>query len=1017
MLSVGVGAFGLEPTDPGDTLAESSLQTTALPGEPSSTHASSTGSLSAENLVGLSTDYSNEAASEITAPAQIFQHYRIEVRADGSLWELGRGAMGITYKALDLNLRCPVALKVINRDFMNRALARERFVREARAAAQLRHPHIASVFHLGKRGEEHFYAMEFIDGETVDMLVQKRGPLPCELALIIVLQVALALAAAQRGGLVHRDIKPSNLMLLHGHTKAANPAVPAAPAGGVAGGGGTGAADLCVKVIDFGVVKWTAGAPSEDAGSTSAADLTGGGLVGTPSFASPEQLSDGEVDFRSDLYSLGCTLWYLLAGKPPFLGDAFAVVSQHLSRKPPFQELSDGHVPACVIRLLATMLAKNPERRHQSHEEFQQTLDACLREVRALGPATPAARPERGGGIARWPGATWHEQERLRRKRRAWFVAGAVLLAITILLAALMLAPWFRHEGSSHSTAGDFARLPATTRSGPDSERAGDVSPTGSEEKKSVAVLPFENLSERDQRNDYLGDGLAEDITARLARVGKELRVISRFSTMRYKKSALSPKQIATELGVGALLTGTIRQEGSGDDALLQIQVELTDTATLRLLWSAKYERQRLGRLSELQSEVAEKIADTLETRLTPGRRSAVERETTASSAAYDLYLQGREAYYRYRDEDNERAIVLFQRACELDPAYVLAHAGLADAYSQRVQRWNYPDRWLDEAVAESQRAIALDPASAEAYKALGLAKMLRGDYENCVEINRRAIELNPNLVGAIGNTGAALRNLGRLDEALGWLHRAAALDPVNPIWYYSAGDTYRMLLDDDRAEEEFRRALAVEHDFGSAALSIAHLHLLQGRLAQARQECAAQLARAPDSIEAHQLAALVEFYARDFVRAEPLYERVLRADRRGGAMNYYGGISHLSAAGFLRLQNGDVPAGHDLLAEATRLDQDAIQNRPAGGSAEYHYDLAAVFAVLGQRDRAMAHLKQALDSGWLELRSLRLDPRFASLADEGVFREFLAATQHRVDALREAVHASAEKNNHANAK
>src|SRR5947207_631316 len=147
------------------------------------------------------------------AEAERYQHYQVLRREDSSLWELGRGAMGITYKAYDTNLRCPVALKVINNAYLTDDLARQRFLREARAAAALRHQNVASVFHLGTDHESYFYAMEFIDGETVDAYMKRNGALGPLQALDITLQVSRALGAAVKQQVVHRDLKPANLML------------------------------------------------------------------------------------------------------------------------------------------------------------------------------------------------------------------------------------------------------------------------------------------------------------------------------------------------------------------------------------------------------------------------------------------------------------------------------------------------------------------------------------------------------------------------------------------------------------------------------------------------------------------------------------------------------------------------------------------------------------------------------------------------------------------------------------
>ncbi len=288
-----------------------------------------------------------------------FDHYSVMQRDDGSPFELGRGAMGITYKAFDTNLRIPVALKVINSKFLDSDVARQRFVREARAAAKLRHRHVASVFHLAAEGETMFYAMEFIDGETVDALIKRQGPLAPLLALQIVDQVARALNAAQVHGLVHRDIKPANLMLIREDD------------------------ELTVKVIDFGLAK------TLTPGAEDAATISQGGFVGTPHFASPEQLEEREIDVRSDIYSLGVTLWYMLAGQTPFAGSMAQVMSQHLAKAPPFERLAN--VPAPVAALLRRMLEKEREARPQTPSELRQEVEKAIAQIRIGGPADPLA--------------------------------------------------------------------------------------------------------------------------------------------------------------------------------------------------------------------------------------------------------------------------------------------------------------------------------------------------------------------------------------------------------------------------------------------------------------------------------------------------------------------------------------------------------------------------------------------------------------------------------------------------
>jgi len=289
-----------------------------------------------------------------------FDHYEVLTRDDGSLYELGRGAMGITYKAFDTNLRIPVALKVINTRLLNSDVARQRFIREARSAAKLRHRHVASVFHLGTDSETYFYAMEFIDGETVEALIRRTGPQPPLTALRIALQVAKALSAAEQHGLVHRDIKPANLMLVREDD------------------------ELCVKVIDFGLVKATEADREEDG-----AALSMGGFFGTPHFASPEQLLEKQIDIRSDIYSLGATLWYMLAGQAPFAGSIAEVMGAHISSPPPIEKLDQ--LPPALEALLRRMLAKDPADRPQSASALRLEIDQCVDKV-AGGPAAAAAR-------------------------------------------------------------------------------------------------------------------------------------------------------------------------------------------------------------------------------------------------------------------------------------------------------------------------------------------------------------------------------------------------------------------------------------------------------------------------------------------------------------------------------------------------------------------------------------------------------------------------------------------------
>ena len=389
---------------------------------------------------------------------RVYQHYEILTRPDGSPWELGRGAMGVTYKARDVNLDTLVALKVINARFSARAEARRRFLHEAQAAAQLRHPNVASVFHFGtidgtppaagatsgekSHGGDCFYAMELVDGESLEARLRRTGPLNVEVALEIAMQVARALAAAEKRGLVHRDLKPSNIML------AANAEI--FPAHDALGDN----RQVSVKVIDFGLAQLA----GDERDST-----TTGRFLGTPAFSSPEQKLAGEVDSRADIYSLGTTLWYALTGKLPGVGS--------VSTPLPVSQLAGHDVPAPVVALLRSMLAPDPEDRPHSAVELIKALQRCLD---ALSNA------------------------RRFSQRRVWHRAVAAGLGLAAALVGVFI--YFL--------------------------------PSSAPQDKSLAVLPFRNLSS-DPANAFFAEGVQDDILSRLVKI-RDLKVINHVGTLRY---------------------------------------------------------------------------------------------------------------------------------------------------------------------------------------------------------------------------------------------------------------------------------------------------------------------------------------------------------------------------------------------------------------------------------------------------------------------------------------------------
>ena len=278
-----------------------------------------------------------------------YAHFEVEVNPDGHPVILGSGAMAVTYRARDTVLNSTVALKVISRKLAEDPIARARFLREARAAAQIHHPNVARVTHYGEEDGECFYAMELVHGETLEQRVQRDGPLPLSLALEVVEQTARGLAAGEECGVIHRDLKPSNLMI-ESH----------------------GSDQLLVKIIDYGVAKVIA--------AQNPTFRTQAGFIGTPAFASPEQFDETgqqQIDTRSDVYALGVTFWYLLTGRTPFAGRSIEEIRAKQAEQLPLKQLKSAHVPLECVTLLKSMLALDPAKRPQTARELLTKIHRC----------------------------------------------------------------------------------------------------------------------------------------------------------------------------------------------------------------------------------------------------------------------------------------------------------------------------------------------------------------------------------------------------------------------------------------------------------------------------------------------------------------------------------------------------------------------------------------------------------------------------------------------------------------
>ncbi|MEP7248345.1 MAG: protein kinase [Spartobacteria bacterium] len=628
--------------------------------------------------------------SAAISPAEQFGQYVIEKREDGRAWELGRGAMGVTYRALDTSLQRSVALKLIKADFTGPTSdTRERFMREARAAGALRHPSVATVYQSGIDEEtgQCFYAMELVEGETLDERVRRTGPLDVQSVIEIARQITAALAAAEKRGLVHRDLKPANVMIATGEE----------------------GDKVAIKVIDFGLAKALAEAPGTRA-------LTRGEFIGTPAFASPEQFTDGNVDVRSDIYSLGATLWYLLTGRMPF-GDRAVQKSGEPSSpgRPPLEQLKAAGVPAQFRSLLVAMLALEPAARPGVTQ-----LAAKLAAIQA---------PKRG----------------------------ARLLGVAAVLALGGLVAYW---------AVTFRLYPQNGVAAPE---------------KSIAVLPFENLS-RDPDNAFFTDGVQDEILTDLAKVA-ELKVISRTSVLSYRDvSGRNVRKIGQELGVAHLLEGSVQRAGNR----VRVNAKLIDARNDVHLWAQTYDRD-LADVFAIQSEIAKAIADQLQAKLSPSEKSAIELPPTADVAAFDLYSRAKTlildtAYTTLGTENLNKAVDLLQQALARDPRFHLAYCELAYAHDSfyLLGLDHTPER---RALAEAalQDAVRLSPDSGPTHLAIAQKLyMVDLDYDRALAELKLARRSLPNDSRIPELAGYILRRRGQPEEGLQSLQRALDLDPRN---------------------------------------------------------------------------------------------------------------------------------------------------------------------------------------------------------------------------------------------
>ena len=515
-------------------------------------------------------------------------------------------------------------------------------------------------------------------------------------------------------------------------------------------------------------------------------------------------------------------------------------------------------------------------------------------------------------------------------------------------------------------------------------------------EAKSVAVLPFVNMS--DSRDDeYFSDGVTEDILTQLSKIG-DLKVISRTSIMPYKNTTKSLRQIGQELGVAAILEGSVRRAKDR----VRIVGQLIDARTDKHLWAEVFDRQMTD-IFAIQSDVARKIAAALKATLSSDETKILDKRATDNIDAYAFYVRGREYYYLYTPEDNERAIEFFRKALDLDPNYALAYAGLGDAFVRRKiyddLRGIKPDAAgpgkgpLDLALQYAGKAVALDPDSAEAYKALGFVQDNSGRRAEGLASFLKAVDLNPNYAPAITNIATNHMNAGRLDEAVIWMIKAVRLQPGFGRYDAQLGLLYFELGLDVPAEAWMRKALEFQPDYVFPQYVLSYIDLYAGRSAVAWTRLDKILKERPTAADALEEGGDIKLMTGAWKEAADLYAKL------GAIIGLDNVVGNKLALALLK--QGRTGEADKLLEANLAAFLKSPEIRDQGSSIPRQ--IAEVHALKKRPGEALDWLSKSVDIGYAD-RWFAVDPCFESLHGEPRFKEIMGRYQDRLEAMRKRV-------------